>query len=76
MFKKTIAYTDYNGKQRTEDFTFNLSKAELLEMNLSTEGGMEAFLQKIIAEEDVRKLVELVKDVIIRAYGEKSVDGK
>lgn len=76
MFKKTISYTDYNGKQRTEDFTFNLSKAELLEMNLSTEGGMEAFLQKIIAEEDVRKLVELFKDVIIRAYGEKSVDGK
>ena len=67
MFKKTISYTDYNGKQRTEDFTFNLSKAELLEMNLSTEGGMEAFLQKIIAEEDVRKLVELFKDVIIRA---------
>lgn len=76
MFKKTITYTDYNGKLRTEDFSFNLSKAELLEMNLTTEGGMEQFLKKIIAEEDVRKLVELFKEVIIRSYGEKSVDGR
>lgn len=76
MFKKTITYMDYNGKERTEDFSFNLSKAELLEMNLTTEGGMEQFLQKIIAEEDVRKLVDLFKEIIIRSYGEKSIDGR
>ena len=48
MLKKTITYTDYNGMERTEDFYFNLSKAELMEMEMSTTGGMEAYVEKIV----------------------------
>ena len=49
MLKKTISYTDYDGNQRTEDFYFNLSKAEITEMELSMEGGMRAYIKRIIA---------------------------
>lgn len=76
MLKKTISYTDYDGNERTEDFYFNLTKAELLEMALSTAGGLDKYIQKIAQTQDTVKLIELFKDIIIRSYGVKSDDGK
>lgn len=76
MLKKTMTYTDYNGETRTEDFYFNLTKAELIEMSLSENGGLDAFIEKIISERDQKKVVELFKDIILKAYGEKTLDGK
>ena len=76
MIKKTITYTDYNGSERTEDFYFNLSKAELMEMEMSIPGGMEGMLKKIIAAQDTGKIMEVFKKILLKAYGEKSEDGK
>lgn len=76
MIKKTIAYEDYNGNPRKEDFFFNLSKAELMEMELVQDGGMEQLIQRIIDTQDRKKIVEIFKDIILRSYGEKSLDGK
>lgn len=76
MIKKTITYTDYNGNERTEDFYFNLSKAEVLEMELSTEGGLEEMGKKLIAGKDLPNSVKIFKDLILKSYGEKSPDGK
>ena len=76
MLKKTITFTDYNGEKRTEDFYFNLNKAEISEMELEISGGMQAMLKKIIAAQDTPSLVKIFKDLILRSYGEKSADGK
>ena len=76
MLKKTITYVDYEGVERTEDFYFNLNKAEVMEMQLSTDGTLTKFIQKIIAEKNVPKLVEIFKQLILKSYGEKSLDGK
>lgn len=76
MLKKTITYTDYNGLQRTEDFYFNLTKAEVMEMEMSTVGGMAEMIQKIVAAQDVPSIIKIFKDLILKAYGEKSADGK
>ncbi|MEG2624313.1 MAG: hypothetical protein RSC06_15595 [Clostridia bacterium] len=76
MLKKTIVYTDYDGTERKEDFYFNLSKAELLAMELETTGGMKKLIEKITNEKDNRRLFELFKEIVLRAYGEKSADGK
>ena len=76
MLKKTIKYTDYNGVEREEDFYFNLSKAEIAEMELEIPGGMTAMLQRITAAKDTPSLVKIFKDLILRSYGEKSADGK
>ena len=76
MLKKTITYTDYEGVERTEDFYFNLTKAECVEMQWSAEGGMAKRLQKIVATQDVKQIVEIFKDIILRSYGEKSDDGR
>lgn len=76
MIKKTVTYTDYDGNRRTEDFYFNLSKAEITEMELSQNGGFTKFAEKLIAEQDTRRLVELFKELVLNSYGEKSLDGK
>ena len=76
MLKKTIKYTDYDGNEREEDFYFNLSKAEITEIELSKEGGMSEYIKKISATQNGPELIKLFKDIIIKSYGEKSLDGK
>lgn len=76
MIKETITYTDYNGNERTEDFWFHLSKAELTKMELSTTGGLSEYLKRIIDAQDGKTLVTIFEDLILKSYGEKSADGK
>lgn len=76
MLKKTIKYTDYNGVERNEDFWFNLTNAELMELELSTSGGLTETIKKIVSTQDTPAIMKLFKDLILRSYGEKSADGK
>ena len=76
MLKKTITYEDYNGVERTEDFYFNLSQAELMDMQLGVNGGYSEMLQKIIAAKDQPAIIAIFKELILKAYGEKSPDGR
>lgn len=76
MLKKTVTYKDFNDEEHTEDFYFNLTKAEILEMNLSTYGGLDKMIEKIIATHDTPKIIAMFKDLVLRSYGEKSDDGK
>ena len=76
MIKKTITYTDYNDIERTENFYFNLSKAEVMEMEMSTEGGMAESIQKIVDAKDAPSIIRVFKDLVLKAYGVKSDDGR
>ena len=76
MFKKTIKYTDFDGVERKEDFYFNLTKAELLEMQMSIDGGLKGYLERIVKTQSQPELVKMFKEIIMKAYGEKSPDGK
>lgn len=76
MLKKIIKYTDYNGVEREEAYYFNLSKAEIMEMEMSTVGGYGEMVSKVIAAQDAPTIIAIFKDLILKAYGEKSPDGK
>ena len=76
MLKKTVTYVDYNGVERTEDFYFNLSKAEVAEMELSVQGGFSKMLEEIVASKDNVQIVNLFKQMVLKSYGEKSPDGR
>ena len=76
MLKKTITYTDYNGTERTEDFYFNLSKAEIMELEMGVTGGLTEMINRIVAAQDAPSIIKLFKDLVLRAYGIKSADGK
>ena len=76
MIKKTYTYTDYNGNERTEDYYFNLNKAEIMEMELSVDGGLSEMIQRIISAKDTPSIIKIFKELILKSYGEKSPDGK
>lgn len=76
MLKKIITYKDYNGVERKEDFYFNLSRAEVLEMEASYVGGFSGMVEKIIAAKDNETIFKVFKDMVLKAYGERTLDGK
>lgn len=76
MLKRTITYKDFNNVERTEDFYFNLTAAEVTEMEMSTVGGLAEMIQRIVAAQDIPSIIKVFKDLILRAYGVKSPDGK
>lgn len=76
MITKTITYEDFNGKQRIEDFNFHLNKAELLELEASYEGGWSAHIQRVVNSNNNREIFNTMKDLLLRAYGVKSEDGR
>lgn len=76
MLIKRIKYEDFNGEEREEDFYFNLTKTELVKWNLSTTGGLEQLMKKIVDTKDSTKLLEIFDEIISRAYGVRSDDGK
>lgn len=76
MLKKKIKYVDYDDVEREEDFYFNISRAEIIEMSQSVEGGLENKIHKIIQTKDKKEIIKLFKEIILISYGEKSPDGK
>ena len=76
MLKKTINYVDYNGVERKEDFYFNLTKAEVTEMELSVDGGLSQMIEQLVNAKDNKQIIALFKEIILKAYGEKSADGR
>lgn len=76
MLKKTVTYVDFNGVERTEDFYFNLTKAEVTEMELSVNGGLSKMIEEIVKSNDNMRIVNLFKEMVLKAYGEKSEDGR
>lgn len=76
MHKRTITYPDYNGNTLTEDFYFNISRAEVIDMQMSVAGGYDEKIKKIIAANDQIEIYKMFKEFIANAYGVKSDDGK
>ena len=76
MLKKTVSYKDYNGKERTDELYFNLDEGELMEMEMSVNGGYTTMIERVVKEEDNVKLFQIFKEFVLKSYGEKSSDGK
>lgn len=76
MYKRTITYTDYFGKERKEDVYFNLNRAELTKLELSTQRGYVNMLQDLINKNDGPTIMNTFDEIIRMAYGEKSEDGR
>lgn len=76
MFSKTITYTDYDGESRTETFLFHMSEAEILELEMSVDGGFSDMINRIVAAKNVPELIKVFKDMILKAYGVKSPDAR
>lgn len=78
MLKKTITYIDWNGEERTEDFYFNLTRVEVLELeyDVDAEGSLTEWLTDLVKSRDIDRIIRTIKKIILTAYGEKSADGR
>ena len=76
MLKETITYVDYNGTERTEDFYFNFTKAEVMEMEMSIDGGLAETIKRLVSEKNQPAIIKIFKDLVLKAHGVKSLDGK
>lgn len=76
MYKRTLTFEDFNGNERTEDFYFHFSKAELMEMEMAKEGGLQNYVEKIVQTQDTPELLKIFKELLLKSYGEKSLDGR
>jgi len=78
MLIRDITYTDYSDepKEITETFHFNISKVEIIDMEVQYKEGLSAFLDGIIKAEDRKEIFNKFKDIVLIAYGERSEDRK
>ena len=76
MIKWPITYTTYNDETITEDFYFNLNKAELIQMQFEVNGAYSNFITRITNEHDIKTLCEEFRKILLKSYGKKSDDGK
>ncbi len=76
MFTDTVTYTDFNGVEQTDTLYFNLSKAEILDMEMSVDGGYSEYLEQIVKSEDPNKIMSTFIDIVKKTYGIKSEDGR
>ena len=76
MLEKVIKYTDFKGNKREETFTFNLTPAEVMELELGTTGGLAEAIQSIIEAQDAPSIIKTFKEIILKSYGKISADGR
>lgn len=76
MLKKTVTYEDYNGNTVSEDLFFNINPVEMARMNDMYPGGAIAYFENIQSSQDAIKMMEVISDIVLYAYGVKSEDGK
>lgn len=74
MYKKTIEYTDEEGNLQEEEFNFHLTKAEITELEYSYGGGLTAVIERLSRKQEIGKVIEIIKSVVLKAYGEKVTD--
>lgn len=76
MYAKTIKYTDYNGNEREETFYFNLSKAEIIDLEWRTPGGLENHFKQMMQRLNGQELADTFKMLIQKSYGVKDAEGR
>jgi hypothetical protein len=76
MLKRSISYKDFNDVDCVDIFYFNISKPELIELEVKYEHGLTSMIQRIIEQKDHKELIKLFKELVLLAHGQKSPDGK
>lgn len=79
MITKTVTYENFNGEEVTKTLYFHLKATALARMELRSETNGHTFpelLQKLIDETQYEKLYDVVEELLLMAYGEKSEDGE
>jgi hypothetical protein len=75
MLKETITFTDFNDESRTITEYFNLSEAEIVEMQARSTNGIQADMEDAVKSNDVARVLDFITMLVHKSYGKKSEDG-
>lgn len=76
MYKLPLTYVGLDGKEKTKDFYFNLTKGEITKIHLSLPGGFDGFLQRLEDEPEVNDVLNVFEKLILTSYGKRTPEGK
>jgi hypothetical protein len=79
LLKKTVTYEDpFTNVEVTEDLYFNLTKAELVAMEVSIPGdtSLKDHLEAIAQAQNGQQIMDAMEWIIFRAYGKRTDNGK
>ena len=76
MFSREFEYTGYDGQPKKDTYWFNLTEAELYEIDLSSIRGFTGEMTKLLKEERTKEIVDAFKSIILGAVGSVSADGR
>ena len=68
MLKKTITYKNHDGSDETDDFYFNLTKMEVIEINLMDD------LRAVGKSKDPKRIIPTMKRIVRHSVGQKIGD--
>lgn len=76
MFKHEIAYTDFNGTTRKEDFHFHLSLPEVTRLEAEFGKPLADYTKELVDRQDPNELIKFLERIVLSSYGRKTADGK
>lgn len=77
MIQESVTFEDLDGNDVTETFYFHLSKIEMVEREVTADGGsLVDLLEKIVEEKDNAQLFHHFKEFIAKAVGTRAADGR
>ena len=76
MVKKTVTYEDFSGDSVTETLYFKLNRTELLEMDKAHGFKLDEYLGRLLTEKAHSEMTLFVKELLMKAYGEKDSDNR
>lgn len=76
MFKQNIAYVDFNGVERKEDFYFHLSLPEVTRLEAEIGRPMDEHVKDLVSNQDLKTLIDFLEKMILNSFGRKTADGK
>lgn len=76
MVSRDITFTDYDGTSVTKKFWFNLTVADVQEIDMEFPGGLNSVIKDLTTDPNIVKILKAFKTIILKAYGVRTPDKK
>lgn len=75
MLKQTIKFKDFLENERETTLYFNLTEAELVDIQVHSDEGIQKEMEDAVKSKDLAKLLDFIKMLVHKSYGELDKDG-
>ena len=76
MLKRTFTYKDYDGNECTETFHFQLTKAEIIEMQVRDNGSFIDNLKDLMAKRNIEGMYKFFRELVLDSVGVRTANNR